>query len=244
MPTGDVIYAIVVLMTGYFVLGVTGMGSALIVVPLLTQRWPLPEVVALAILLDVPASILHGGLNLKDVQWHELRRLVPGMALGALAGLWLLGTLDPKWPLFVLGVYVLLVALRALAPRGGSGLASGHWGHVAAAFIGVVEVMFATAGPVVVAWLQLRRLGVQAMRATVPVVMVLAGTVAIGVLLSFSPVDLATTGLRWLAALPVAVAGVMLGNRLAVHIPAPWMGRVLQGLLAISGLALMRHALR
>ncbi|MBL8342991.1 MAG: sulfite exporter TauE/SafE family protein [Rubrivivax sp.] len=238
----DLLYAVAVLLTAYFVLGVTGMGSALIVVPLLAQRWPLPEVVALSILLDVPASILHGGLNLRHVQWQELLRLVPGMAMGTLCGLWLLGQLDPKWPLFALGIYVLVVAVRARVPQAGPRVApAARWGHLAAWVMGVIEVMFATAGPVVVAWLQTRRLDAIGLRATVPVVMVLAGTVAAAVLFGFGRTDLATVGPRWLAAMPIAAAGVALGNRVAKRISPLWMGRMLATLLAISGIALTRH---
>lgn len=243
MPTPELLYAGLVVLTGYFVLGVTGMGSALIIVPLLAQRWPLPEVVAMAILLDVPASILHGGLNVKQVRWDELRRLIPGMAAGTLCGLWLLGQLQPKWPLFVLGLYVMAVALRSLMLKAHSPARpmASVWGHGAATVIGLIEVMFATAGPVIVAWLQSRRLEPSALRATVPVIMVLAGAVAAAVLLGAGRAELDVIGPRWLAALPIAFAGVALGNRVARHIPAAWMARTLAVLLAISGLALTRH---
>jgi uncharacterized membrane protein YfcA len=40
------------------------------------------------------------------------------------------------------------------------------------------------------------------------------------------------------------VAGVVLGNRVAAHIPPALMKRLLAALLAVSGLALIRHALR
>ena len=47
----------------------------------------------------------------------ELRRLLPGMAVGTLAGLWLTGILDPRWPLLALGLYVSAVGANALRPR-------------------------------------------------------------------------------------------------------------------------------
>ena len=81
---------IAVVLGGYTVLGLTGFGSALVVVPLLAWNWPLPEVVALTLLMDVPASAFHSGLNWRRVQWRELRRLLPGMVVGTLVGLWLM----------------------------------------------------------------------------------------------------------------------------------------------------------
>jgi uncharacterized protein len=230
-----------VVLVGYIVLGLTGMGSALVVVPLLAQHWPLPEVVTLAILLDIPASLLHGGLNLKHVRWHELLRLLPGMALGTLTGLWLVGQLDRKWPLFFLGLYVVVVAVRALRPDGVKHSVHPRWGPIWGWLAGVIEVMFATSGPVFAAWLQWRVLDVQSLRATVPVLLVLVGLMAVATLLSGGQTEWAVLAPRWLHALPVALAGVLIGNRLARHIPLPTMKRVLSTLLVISGLSLMRH---
>ncbi|MCE7075928.1 TSUP family transporter, partial [Bordetella bronchiseptica] len=80
----DLLFPACAVLLGYVVLGITGFGSALVVVPLLAWRWPLPEVVALTLLLDVMASLLLGGLNLRQVDFAELRRLLPGMVAGAL----------------------------------------------------------------------------------------------------------------------------------------------------------------
>lgn len=71
------IYPVGVVLSGYTVLGLTGFGSALVIVPLLAMNWPLSEVVALTLLMDVPASGFHSWLNASQVQWRELRRLLP-----------------------------------------------------------------------------------------------------------------------------------------------------------------------
>ena len=244
MPETDWLIPAAIVLGGYVVMGITGFGSALVLVPLLASRWPLPEVVALAILLDLPTCVVHGVLNRHQVRWRELARLVPGMAAGTLAGLWLLGTLDKTWPLLLLGAWVVVVGVRALLPVAWPAPARTGWSHVAGLLVGVIEVMFATAGPVVVAWFQRRMSEAAALRATVPVVMILAGSIAIAVLWSSGQASMSSVGPRWLAALPVAVAGVVLGNRVAVHIPPALMKRLLAALLAISGLALIRHALR
>ncbi len=234
-------YPMAVVLTGYVVMGITGFGSALVLVPLLARQWPLTEVVALAILLDIPASMLHGGLNLRQVRWNELLRLLPGMALGTVLGLWLLGQLDKRWLLLVLGAYVVLVGVRVLLPRASAPQAHGRWAHVAGTVVGLVEVMFATAGPVVVAWLQRRLDDVAGLRATVPVVMVLAGLVAVGVLGSSMQIDVDRVLPRWLLALPVAGFGVLVGNRVAARIAPLVMKRLMAALLTLSGLTLMRH---
>lgn len=241
MPLTELLYALVVMLSGYLVLGITGFGSALVIVPLLARQWPLAEVVALAILLDIPASMLHGGLNLRQVRWRELLRLLPGLVAGTLLGLWLLGQLDKRWLLLVLGALVVFVGVRSLLPRAQPRPVAVGWVHPVGALVGLVEVMFATAGPVVVAWLHRRLDDVAALRATVPVVMVLAGAIAVAVLGSSGQIDMVKLWPRWLMALPVAGAGVYLGNRVATRIPLPWMKRLMAGLLTVSGLALMRH---
>lgn len=80
MLSPEMVEGLAVVLAAYLVLGITGFGSALILVPLLARQWPLADVVALAILLDIPASMLHGGLNLPQVRWRELLRMLPGLA--------------------------------------------------------------------------------------------------------------------------------------------------------------------
>lgn len=241
MSLQEWLYPLAVVLTGYVIMGITGFGSALVLVPLLARQWPLAEVVALAILLDVPAFMLHGGLNLRHVQWRELLRMLPGLAVGTLLGLWLLGQLDKRWLLLVLGAYVVFVGLRALFPQAVSRPVHAHWVHVAGTLVGLVEVMFATAGPVAVAWLQRRLNDVTGLRATVPVVMVLAGSIAVAVLGHSAQINVDAVIPRWLIALPVAGVGVLVGNRAARHIQPVLMKRIMAALLTISGLTLMRH---
>ena len=87
-----------------------------------------------------------------------------------------------------------------------------------------------------------RRLpNVAEIRATVPVVMVVAGSVAIAVLAISDQVNSAQTFERWIIGLPIAALGVLIGNRLAKQIPAVIMKRTIALLLIASGLSLTRH---
>ncbi len=243
MTLSEWLYPASVLVLGYLILGITGFGSALVTVPLLAWIWPLPEVVVLAILLDIPASVLHGGLNFRQVRWRVLTDMLPGMAIGSLIGLWLLGQLDKRWPLFVLGIYIAIVGVRGLrmattftTPN------TSRWGfHAGSTVLGMVQVMFATAGPIILALLQGRLRSVAEIRATVPVVMVVAGTVAIVVLAVGGHGTGAAIFERWIIGLPIAMLGVLLGNRLAEFIPAVTMKRIIAALLIVSGLSLTRH---
>ena len=125
---------------GYTVLGITGFGSALIIVPLLAWHWPLAEVVTLTLLLDLPASLLLGGMNRQYIHWQELKHLLPGVVVGALLGLWLTQQLSSRWPLVALGMYVAGVGIRTLrtAPSQPSSLPR-PWSLIAGGAIGLVE---------------------------------------------------------------------------------------------------------
>jgi uncharacterized membrane protein YfcA len=240
----EMLYPAAVVLLGYVVLGITGFGSALVIVPLLAWRWPLPEVVPLVLLLDVPASLLLGGLNLRHVSFAELRRLLPGMVAGALAGLWLSTRLDSRWPLLALGLYVAAVGAQALrgAPPQRRQLAA-PWGHAAGGAVGLVEMLFGTAGPLVVAWLARRLPDVQALRASTPVVITVSAGAALltmGVAGRLSHADL---WWRWLGLVGVAACGVLVGNRWARRVSPGLLRRAICGLLVISGLTLVAHAL-
>ena len=92
----DLTWAALVVFGGYVVLGLTGFGSALVIVPLLTWQWPLSHVVALTLLLDLPACLLASqhleletsalGRNQADVAGHaagQWRRFMADECSGA-----------------------------------------------------------------------------------------------------------------------------------------------------------------
>jgi len=238
------LYPMGVVLLGYAVLGLTGFGSALVIVPLLAWKWPLPEVVAMTLLMDVPASAFHSGLNWRQVQWRELRRLLPGLLAGTLLGLWLMQHLQTRWPLLVLGLYVAGVGVNALRP------ATAHvrhpaplWAGPVGTAIGVVELIFGTAGPLVVAWLSRRLSDVQQVRASIPMIItVSASTVLVGMAWE-GRLSSAVIWQRWAALIGVALMGVWLGHRVAHRVPVPRLRQIICGLLVVSGLMLALRAL-
>ncbi|HPU20144.1 MAG TPA: sulfite exporter TauE/SafE family protein [Alicycliphilus sp.] len=241
----EMLYPAAVVLLGYVVLGITGFGSALVIVPLLAWRWPLTEVVPLVLLLDVPASLLLGGLNLRHVNLAELRRLLPGMVAGALAGLWLSGQLPSRWPLLALGLYVAAVGARALrsAPPQPRPLAA-PWGHAAGGAIGMVEMLFGTAGPLVVAWLSRRLPDVLALRANTPIVITMSACAVLLTMGAAGRLSHAELWWRWLMLIVLAALGVLLGHHWARRVSAASLRKLICGLLVISGLSLVAHAVQ
>lgn len=107
-------YPALVVLLGYWVFGMTGFGSALVIIPLLSWQWPLSAIVPTVLLLDIPASISHTAMNLKHVRWSVVPKVMPlaifGAWLGSMAHPW--G--DSAWALSVLGLYICWVAARGL----------------------------------------------------------------------------------------------------------------------------------
>ena len=238
-------HPVLTVLAGYLVLGITGFGSALIVVPLLAWQWPLPEVVALALLLDAPASALLGGLNLKAVDRPELRRLLPGLVVGAVVGLLIVDALPARWPLAALGLYVAFVGWQALRAADGSAPPwPPRWAPLAGALAGAVQMVFGAAGPVFLAWLQHRPVDVRAVRATVPAVMMLAIGAVIVVKGLAGQLSSPLLWQRWAVLVGVALLAVAAGHRLSRHVPAAALRRVVCGLLVVSGWMLVWRALR
>lgn len=239
------IYPLAVVLLGYTVLGLTGFGSALVIVPLLSWHWPLPEVVALTLLMDVPASMFHSGLNWRRVQWPELLRLLPGMVLGTGMGLWLAPRLPDRWPLLLLGLYVAGVGLNALRPSSpGRMPAKPVWAYAVGVAVGVVEMLFGTAGPLVVAWLSRRVPDVQRLRASTPMIItVAASTVLVGMALE-GRLSSAELWSRWSGLMVAALVGVALGHRWASRLPVARLRQVICSLLVVSGGMLAYNAWR
>ncbi len=239
----EVLTALLAVAAGYTVLGLTGFGSALVIVPLLAWQWPLPEVVALTLMLDLPASLMHSGLNWRRVQWPELRRLLPGMVLGTLMGLWLMHQLSSRWPLLALGVYVAAVGLRALRSGQTQQPLNERWGTVYGLGIGVVEMLFGTAGPVVVAWLTRRLPDPHQVRASIPMVMAVAVLTVLSGMAWDGRLSQPVLWQRWGLLIVPALVGVWLGHRLAHRVPVARLRQTICALLVVSGSVLATRAL-
>lgn len=70
--TAEIVLSIAVIFFSYFVRGITGFGSALVAVPLLSLMFPITAVVPIVILLDYIGSLSHGVHHRKEIQWREI----------------------------------------------------------------------------------------------------------------------------------------------------------------------------
>lgn len=238
----ETVYAALVVFLGYVVLGISGFGSALTIVPLLALKWPLASVVPLVLLMDTPASLLHARLNNTHIAWPEIKPLLPGLLVGAALGAWVAQWTAQPWALFALGLYIQTVAVKGFFNMSSPRNVNRCWAPAAGVAAGVVESAFGTAGPLVVSWLTGRLTDPQALRATTPIIIAAASSCA---LLGMGLTGQLTQTIIWMALpalLLVAFAGVHVGHRIAHFLPAQALRQAIFALMGISGAVLVVRA--
>lgn len=233
-------YPALVVWLGYLVFGVTGFGSALVIIPLLSWTWPLSLIVPTVLLLDALASISHTGMNLRQVRWSVVPKVLPFAVFGAWLGSRLHAWSDSFWAHAALGLYICWVALRGLRGRAGAFKKSSPWlDGMAGTLMGLIETLFGTAGPVVMAWLQGQARKTEDIRATAPLMILLMVCIALlsNGLSAHSDMDQVLAQTVWLA--PIALVGGWCGQKLHSLIQAAHAVRVIYSVLLASGISLM-----
>jgi uncharacterized membrane protein YfcA len=225
----------------YLVRGVSGFGSALIAVPLLVHLYALTWVVPLVTVLDVIAALILTGAGQRGghVRWREVAWLMPPSLLGIALGLQLLVSLDARWLLATLGVFVVAFGVRSLLGLQPQRIVSRLWAIPAGLLGGGIGAVFSTGGPPFVIYLGHRLGDKAALRATLSAVFLADGGLRVAGLL--------LAGLLWqgqmawalLGALPMMLAGLVIGHRIHTGLSRAQMVRVVGLLLLASGLSLL-----
>jgi len=236
LPAADhLAFAAGAVLLAYCIFGLAGFGSSITAVPFLIQVLPLHTVVCLMLLIDL---VLCTVLNLRErryVDLAELKRIVPGMLIGSLAGLLLL-VRAPAKPLFLLlGLFIMAVFLwnnvfnrkaaristRLALPLGLGG--------------GVFTTLFGTGGPLYIIYMTGRIDDKRALRSTLGV---LIGATALIRLCMFAVTGLLSDPAVYylaLLALPVALAGFVLGSRLHARVSSQGVKKVVWAILLVGG---------
>ena len=238
----EIIYPVAVIALGFFVLGVTGFGSALVIVPLLSWQWPLAQVVPLVLLLDFAGCLLLGGMQWERIEARLLLRLLPWLLGGA--GLGWLVMQQPAWAnspllLLVLGCYVIWVGVRGLRQTTTSQHSLFKNPIFSGLLAGLIEVIFGTSGPVMVGHLVTRLRDAHTLRVNISAALLLLSglaSIVMGLTGRLSSPELGA----WLPGLALtALISLLLGHRLAHRLPAAKLRQAILGLLILSGLSLL-----
>jgi uncharacterized membrane protein YfcA len=243
IQTHTYLLATLIILGAYFIRGISGFGSGLISVPLLAHLLPLTFVVPLILITDFIASLLLGIHVRQHARWEEIRPLLPFGFIGVVAGATLLVNV-PRTPLLIaLGILVLIFGVRNILNLHGFRIIPRLWAVPTGLIGGTISGLFGTGGPPYVIYLSHRLYKPAELRATFTGLFLLEGSWRIVTFIVaglFHDIALVTTTL---AAVPLVMLGLWMGNHVHVGLTATQMQRILGSLLLVSGGSLLWRAL-
>jgi uncharacterized membrane protein YfcA len=226
----------VVVFVAYTVFAISGFGSALVAIPLLSLLLPVQFVVPMAVINDFMASLTVATRERAHVNWNELLGILPFVVVGIALGVRLLGDLSPKSVQLALGIFVAAAAVYNLARVGSPHAISRWWAVPTGLVAGALGALFGIAGPLWVLYFSGRiKDDKSRLRATMSATFVattalrISMYLATGLLLQDRLLGLAAAGF------PAMLAGLYVGNRLHARISVPAMGRIVTAMLFVSG---------
>ena len=224
-----------ILMSAYFIRGITGFGSALISVPLLALSQPLQFAVPLVLALDFTASLVLGGTNSKKANWEEIKILLPFGMVGACIGAYALLTLPTTPVLLTLGAFTMFFGFRNIFGLQPIGAIPRVFAVPAGLAGGAAGALFGAGSPPYIMYLTRRLLDKGAVRATFSWLIAIDGGFRLALflfagLLLDSKLQIA----YGLGLVPMAV-GLYIGNKVHLDMTSEGMLKVVGALLVLSG---------
>jgi uncharacterized protein len=239
IPPETLIVVTIVIFVGYTIFGATGFGASPITIPVLAHVLPLTFVLPLAALLDLSSGLALGFHTRRQADTRELLALVPFTLVGLTLGVTLLVRLPRHATLLALGLFVCGYAVYVVLRRGTARKLGRRWAAPAGVLGGIVGALFGMGGPPYVVYITGRIPDPAVQRATISQMVIL--NVGLRVV-AFALTGLLLSRALWIAVmvlLPVAWAGVWVGNRAHVSVRPATMARVIGAALFLTGAALI-----
>ncbi|WP_235516661.1 sulfite exporter TauE/SafE family protein [Caballeronia cordobensis] len=167
LTPGQLLVAGLSVSAGYFVYGLTGFGSSIVAIPVLTQVVALRTATPLMLILDLAAGLLVGMRGIRLVSALELCRLMPWLVIGLLSGVFVL-VAAPEGPLkLLLGVTLLIYSTWRLVSAQTSSTIRSAWSVPLGLAGGCLTAIFGTGGPLYTIYLAGRLSNADQRRATI-----------------------------------------------------------------------------
>ena len=227
----------------YVVFAVAGFGTALVAAPLVAQVLTVAQVVPVLAALDLVAALRSLRQRGGHLAWGELRRLLPAMALGIAIGTYGLIHLPEGLLQGALGLFAAYQGLRGWLLNPSRNGLSARWGALFGFCGGIFGALFGSGGFLYAIYLGRRLESPAVIRAT-QALLISCSTFCRT--LGFTALGLFTLGGLWqlvVALVPAMVLGMILGRRLGERLPAARFRQLVNGLLVLSGGALLVKAL-
>ena len=223
----------------YCVFGMTGFGSAVIALPLLTHLLPFKFVLPMFALLDVAAFATMGLRFHADIARRELAFLLPCLFAGMAAGVLLLIKLPAESILLALGIFVLTYGIYAIGRPQAPWRVSRVWAIPAGLIGGALSALFGTGGPLYVTYLTARGLTAGQIRSSTATIFAITAITRIVLFAGagFYRQERIFTAALFLA--PAMLVGLYAGHKLHVSLPRERIVQMIGVLLVLSGASLV-----
>jgi uncharacterized membrane protein YfcA len=237
------IVAPLAVVAGYTVFGLSGFGSTVISVPILAHFVPITYLVPLMALLDLFSALFIGAKGRKEISKPELKRLIPFMFVGFVAGVTLLVSMSEDHLRIALGIFAIAVGVNSIVNPALHRTISAWWSVPTGIAGGAIATVFGAGGPIYATYLSGRLRDKGELRSTISaLISISAFTRALVYAISGLIINLATLA-GTLSLAPFVWIGLTLGRRIHVGLTQEQMRRVLGAVLLLTGSSLLVRAL-
>ncbi len=238
----DMFLIMCIVLSAYFIRGITGFGSGLISVPLLALSQPLQFAIPLVLALDFTASIALGGINRKLVDWSEIKILLPAGIVGACIGAYALLKLPTTPILVTLGAFTMFFGFRNIFGLQSQQKISRAWAIPGGVAGGLAGGLFGAGSPPYIMYLTRRLLDKGVMRATFSCLIAIDGGFRLGLFMFAGLLSDPRLQMTYLIALIPMALGLFSGNKVHLDMTSEGMLKVVGALLVVSGALLFFKA--
>jgi uncharacterized membrane protein YfcA len=233
----------VVIIVAYTVFGLSGFGSTVISLPILAHFMPVSYLVPLMALLDCASATFIGTSGREHVSKAELKRIIPFMFVGFVAGATLLVRVPDAYLRAGLGLFSVAIGVHSIVNPTLHRKISRWWCVPAGIVGGAIATVFGAGGPIYATYLSGRLDDKSEIRST------MSGLISISAFTR--AVVYAVSGLLLHAAIlvgglalaPFVWIGLNVGGRIHMGLTQQQMRRVVGILVLITGLSLLGRVL-
>jgi uncharacterized protein len=238
----DMLLVLCILMSAYFIRGITGFGSGLISVPLLALSQPLQFAVPLVLALDFTASVVLGSTNRQKANWPEIKILLPFGLIGGCIGALALVSLPTQPVLVALGAFTMFFGFRNIFGLQAEGRLSRGWAIPAGLAGGSAGALFGIGSPPYIIYLTRRLLDKGEVRATFSWLIAIDGAFRLVLFLVAGLLLEPKLQIAYVLGLAPMALGLYIGNKVHMDLTSEGMLKVVGALLVLSGAMLFLKA--
>jgi uncharacterized membrane protein YfcA len=229
----------VIIVVAYTVFGLSGFGSTVISVPVLAHFLPVSYLVPLMALLDLASACLLGSAGRAHVSKPEMKRIIPWMFVGFVAGVTLLKGVPDDYLRTALGIFAMSVGVYSIFNPTLLRTISVWWSVPAGIIGGAIATIFGAGGPIYSTYLSGRLTDKTEIRATM--------STLISISAFTRAIIYAATGLMlhlpifagFVVLAPFVWVGLKLGDRIHVGLSQAQMRRAIGCMLLLTGGSLL-----